>query len=82
MTDININDIIIDNNDDTLSIISEVEIELESIIDDDINYMYNSRWTKYIDLFREKYSDPIIIDIEELIKNPIIEVSIQDSIEN
>ena len=74
----NINDLIInnnnnnnDNNDDTLSIISEVEIELESIIEDDINYMYNARWTKYIDLFRTKYSDPLIIDIEELIEDQI-----------
>ena len=87
MTDININDIIIDNNDDTLSIISEVEIELESIIDDDINYMYNARWTKYIQLFRTKYSDPLILDIEGLIEDqinedPINVDSIQDSIEN
>ena len=45
MTDININEFIINDNDnnydDTLSIISEIEIETESIIDDNINYMYN-----------------------------------------
>jgi len=88
MTDININEFIINNNndDDTLSIISEIEIETESIIDDDIyddiNYMYNTRWTKYIELFRTKYSDPLILDIDPINEDIINDDSIQDSIEN